>query len=220
MARAALGLSAIEVCLGLLLALGACANDLVRGPEGLPCPCLDGYRCDPVRKVCIRDGAKSDAGGSSSDAGASASGATSVAGSVPRAGGNFGGALAAGGSSSGGKAFADPPASAGSATMEGGASAGGTKSTDEPGAGGSSGGAGAPDDGAACTVTCDEPVHSRAVCISNRCGFECDSGYSKCGNACVNLDKDRAHCGDCNARCETNEKCSLGKCAALRRGPA
>ncbi len=57
------------------------------------------------------------------------------------------------------------------------------------------------------------------VCISTKCGFSCNSGYTKCGsppNSCVDTDTSTVHCGGCNKLCTppTNgvPNCSGGTC--------
>jgi hypothetical protein len=55
-------------------------------------------------------------------------------------------------------------------------------------------------------------ANGTATCSNGQCGFICNSGYSKCGNACVDTDSDPAHCGECNDACGGNEVCSGGQC--------
>jgi hypothetical protein len=40
----------------------------------------------------------------------------------------------------------------------------------------------------------------------------CSSGYTPCGETCVNLDSDEYNCGECDNVCPTGYYCSLGAC--------
>lgn len=45
-------------------------------------------------------------------------------------------------------------------------------------------------------------------------------GATKCGNSCVNLDSDPAHCGACETACPANGFCVAGACMAQCPAPA
>ena len=53
------------------------------------------------------------------------------------------------------------------------------------------------------------PKHAR--CKRGKC--KCDSGYTKCGKRCVDLQSDAAHCGDCDIACDEGRACIGGTCA-------
>jgi hypothetical protein len=40
----------------------------------------------------------------------------------------------------------------------------------------------------------------------------CDTGYSLCGNSCVDTDTDDAHCGSCTTMCNGARHCVAGTC--------
>ena len=111
-----------------------CANDLRRDDiEGRACPCLDGWRCDQVKKVCLRVESMGGAAGdtSSSQLGGrvlNASGGTATGGLTSQP---SGGMLAlTGGQASGGSAGSALVPQAGSTVSTGGAIAsGGTSAT-------------------------------------------------------------------------------------------
>lgn len=73
--------------------------------------------------------------------------------------------------------------------------------------------------GASCQV-CPGPTngHGHASCASSTCGIVCDSGYTRCGNQCVNLQTDATHCGACSTVCPGPTEgpgsavCSSGTC--------
>lgn len=55
--------------------------------------------------------------------------------------------------------------------------------------------------------TCDDydrPCHG--------CQIGCAAGETQCGNFCVNLLNDSAHCGTCTNACAANETCQNGQC--------
>jgi hypothetical protein len=41
----------------------------------------------------------------------------------------------------------------------------------------------------------------------------CSPDLEPCGNACVNLASDVAHCGDCSSACDAGDSCVSGACA-------
>lgn len=45
-------------------------------------------------------------------------------------------------------------------------------------------------------------------------GAPCDSGLTRCEGACVDLDVDPTHCGDCVTACGDGETCEAGACVA------
>ena len=49
-----------------------------------------------------------------------------------------------------------------------------------------------------CTVA---PAFGHPVCGAGTCGFACDDGYSRCGDACVKLGDDKLNCGTCGNVC-------------------
>jgi hypothetical protein len=40
----------------------------------------------------------------------------------------------------------------------------------------------------------------------------CPEGKSRCGDRCVNLDRNERHCGSCGNRCDQGEECVNGEC--------
>lgn len=56
----------------------------------------------------------------------------------------------------------------------------------------------------ACDV--DDPTDPTPADIS------CDGGLFLCGERCVDLDSDLAHCGDCDTACGAEERCVAGSC--------
>ena len=82
-----------------------------------------------------------------------------------------------------------------------------------------------------CDAACDEnPENSSPICVSGGCSFECNTGYFECGGdcldeniyalcngACVNIQTDVEHCGDCGDPCEdfpadASPQCIGGSC--------
>lgn len=64
------------------------------------------------------------------------------------------------------------------------------------------------------------PGGGRVVCqpnahmdLSGTCA--CNTGYSACGSACVDLNTDAAHCGNCATACAAGRGCYSGTCYAL-----
>lgn len=41
---------------------------------------------------------------------------------------------------------------------------------------------------------------------------ECAAGASRCGEACVDLQRDGEHCGGCGEVCTSDERCIVGEC--------
>ncbi|MBO4350391.1 MAG: SH3 domain-containing protein [Proteobacteria bacterium] len=68
------------------------------------------------------------------------------------------------------------------------------------------------------TQTCTTSVaNSTAVCDKTTgCGYSCNSGFSKCSNACVNLQIDSKNCGACGNACSSvsggSSSCTNGTC--------
>lgn len=58
----------------------------------------------------------------------------------------------------------------------------------------------------ACGDACDR---NREVCVDQECA--CRTGFSSCGGACVNLDTDPMHCGECGLGCD-GSPCGGGEC--------
>jgi hypothetical protein len=52
-------------------------------------------------------------------------------------------------------------------------------------------------------ATCKGGKHSKC---------KCKGGYTKCGGKCYDLDKDKNHCGGCNADCDNGTPCTDGVC--------
>ncbi len=57
-----------------------------------------------------------------------------------------------------------------------------------------------------CTPACNPSE----ICVSGGC--VCRLGFERCGDLCVDLDSDPAHCGQCDQVCN-NEVCSDGNCS-------
>ncbi len=84
----------------------------------------------------------------------------------------------------------------------GGASSGGGGSSD--GSLGTGGGwidATAPD-----AMDAESDAHADAIVAS------CDGGSTLCGAACVDLETDPSHCGNCNKSCAAGDVCDASKC--------
>ncbi|MEN9579667.1 MAG: hypothetical protein RJA70_2676 [Pseudomonadota bacterium] len=45
-------------------------------------------------------------------------------------------------------------------------------------------------------------------------GGECVFGLSACGSRCVDVARDRRHCGRCGRDCEAEQQCRAGVCQA------
>jgi hypothetical protein len=45
----------------------------------------------------------------------------------------------------------------------------------------------------------------------------CSQGQTRCGDRCVNLQKNENHCGSCSNRCGSNQTCCNGRCVNLQR---
>ncbi len=64
------------------------------------------------------------------------------------------------------------------------------------------------------------------ICNQGECGLTCQVGLENCGGVCVDVERDRAHCGACNNGCGAGEVCANGVCSLdcqegfLRCGPA
>ncbi|HEY0134672.1 MAG TPA: hypothetical protein VGB85_11345 [Nannocystis sp.] len=43
-------------------------------------------------------------------------------------------------------------------------------------------------------------------------GDPCDEGLTRCGDACVDLSRDDAHCGSCDEYCKSDERCIASEC--------
>lgn len=52
-----------------------------------------------------------------------------------------------------------------------------------------------------------------SACGSPIVGVECASGYTRCGDECVDLSVDPSHCGTCELRCAAGDVCGAGTCA-------
>jgi hypothetical protein len=50
------------------------------------------------------------------------------------------------------------------------------------------------------------------VCANGNCNTACAEGYTKCGDSCVSLATDSAHCGACGTQCEAGVPCYSGVC--------
>lgn len=46
---------------------------------------------------------------------------------------------------------------------------------------------------------------------------DCDDGRTRCGAACVDLETDASHCGDCETECSEDQECFSGACCAPPR---
>lgn len=62
-----------------------------------------------------------------------------------------------------------------------------------------------------CLRTCDLGCESFEECNSdNYCG--CKDGSTHCGAQCVDMGRDREHCGACGVVCGAQETCIAGRC--------
>lgn len=74
----------------------------------------------------------------------------------------------------------------------------------------------------ACNRLCFGPVQGPgvAVCQDGACRIACDPGFTECPilavSYCADLSSDREHCGQCSAKCATqnaaNSTCDVGRC--------
>jgi hypothetical protein len=69
--------------------------------------------------------------------------------------------------------------------------------------------------GRLCTTA---PGHARPTCVSTKCWFTCESGYSPCSGACANEQTDPANCGGCGLTCAG--QCTAGHCMLTDGGVA
>jgi hypothetical protein len=66
-----------------------------------------------------------------------------------------------------------------------------------------------------CGDVCPPPAHhGLPTCGASGCGVLCDPGYSACSGQCVDLQNDRAHCGECDTACAPGARCSSGTCCS------
>lgn len=65
---------------------------------------------------------------------------------------------------------------------------------------------------------CAVAIALASGCASNEAATPraegCAQGQTQCGEACVFVDRDPAHCGGCNTVCAASEVCSLGACSS------
>ena len=54
------------------------------------------------------------------------------------------------------------------------------------------------------------PLPEGTTCDSGEC--LCDDGGTLCGDTCVDLQQDPAHCGVCDHACVTGQTCEAGEC--------
>lgn len=72
----------------------------------------------------------------------------------------------------------------------------------------------------ACGDACRSPEHGSPGCAEAQCYVRyCEEPYSDCNfeyrDGCeVDLSSDEDNCGDCDVRCNTDEECVAGECAA------
>jgi hypothetical protein len=45
----------------------------------------------------------------------------------------------------------------------------------------------------------------------------CSEGQTRCGDRCVNLQRNERHCGSCSNRCRSTQTCCKGRCVNLQR---
>ena len=57
--------------------------------------------------------------------------------------------------------------------------------------------------------------HGRATCDGTTCDIQCDPGFTRCGNSCVDVSRDLRHCGGCGQACGVNETCENGQCVCF-----
>jgi hypothetical protein len=63
-----------------------------------------------------------------------------------------------------------------------------------------------------CGNVCNALSNGTANCTSGICGFSCNSGFTACSGACVNLQHDPGNCGSCGAACSGFVTCNSGVC--------
>jgi hypothetical protein len=63
-------------------------------------------------------------------------------------------------------------------------------------------------------VTCDPVANGNVSCQNGQCAITCFTGFTQCGNACLNAESDPNHCGSCGNQCRfSSEVCSTsGQC--------
>src|SRR4051794_39555830 len=52
-----------------------------------------------------------------------------------------------------------------------------------------------------CNVRCPSGPHAFAVCTNQQCTTQCEPGFTRCGDACVDVAIDSANCGGCGVHC-------------------
>ncbi len=50
--------------------------------------------------------------------------------------------------------------------------------------------------------------------MAGACVSRCPTGFTSCGNACVDLARDAVHCGACDTRCPVLPNTTGGACVA------
>lgn len=78
-----------------------------------------------------------------------------------------------------------------------------------------------PNNCGACNNVCPTLFNGNHSCQLGGCKQACDSGFSVCTvnslnglTACVNLQTDETHCGDCDTKCGNDQVCVAGVCKA------
>lgn len=69
----------------------------------------------------------------------------------------------------------------------------------------------------ACGNRCTMLSNFVTSCTAGACGLSCPAGFGNCdgvsGNGCeTNVNAATAHCGRCNNRCATGQRCMSGAC--------
>jgi CXCXC repeat len=72
--------------------------------------------------------------------------------------------------------------------------------------------------GELCNACTTNVTNAHPVCNNGQCGFECNLGFTQCGNQCVNIATDTANCGQCNNACPTPANASAATCVGGQCG--
>ncbi|HEY0713187.1 MAG TPA: hypothetical protein VGF45_10975, partial [Polyangia bacterium] len=63
--------------------------------------------------------------------------------------------------------------------------------------------------------TCPIPDNAAPTCDGTMCGFVCNTGFTKCGDSCVDLQNDSNNCSECGKVCSSfgaDFTCQAGQC--------
>jgi hypothetical protein len=63
-------------------------------------------------------------------------------------------------------------------------------------------------------------ANGQPTCVSSKCSYSCNSGYTPCNGQCVNEQTDRNNCGGCGttSACLNGLSCVKGACSCVPSG--